>query len=128
MSPPQSIDAIILLSPAAEVTLTIYQSAHQIPFPDILCCAPMPSQFFSRLYQLLQPGSFTTKHRVTFFRLADLFLSSGEQHILSMFNAKLGGCTLDVCWCMSELPLPTVISFEVCNDKLPAKSVASWWP
>ncbi|MEW5302980.1 MAG: hypothetical protein WDW36_005713 [Sanguina aurantia] len=34
-------------------------------------------QFFSRLYQLLQPGSFTTKHRVTFFRLADLFLSSG---------------------------------------------------
>lgn len=33
--------------------------------------------FFGRLYQLLTPDAFASRHRAAFFRLADAFLSSG---------------------------------------------------
>lgn len=35
-------------------------------------------QFYTRLYQLITKEAFAAKHRAQFFKLADLFLSSGE--------------------------------------------------
>jgi len=33
--------------------------------------------FYDRLYQLITPDTFAAKHRAQFFKLADVFLSSG---------------------------------------------------
>lgn len=37
--------------------------------------------FYMRLYQLITADAFAAKHRAQFFKLADLFLSSGTRRM-----------------------------------------------
>ena len=71
-TPPRSLDALIIYShmpPSGHILISpmIHDTRTGLEYPA----------FYTRLYSLITAEAFAAKHRAQFFKLADLFLSSG---------------------------------------------------